>query len=106
MNTTEQYTSLFPMKVMVTQDIIDKGSVNLRNSSKCIGALTLLKGLGHNKKLLEDGCGMWGTSVGYQYLTNGSEFKVGAFVKEEPIDLMGTTEPIEVEFRVLYVIKY
>ena len=50
----EKLISLFPMAVLVTKEMIEDGGSNLCSIYKCIGALTLRKGLGSNKSLLPD----------------------------------------------------
>jgi hypothetical protein len=60
--TQEQIESLFPMKVVLTKSIVEKGTKAIVGPGKCIGSLLLQKGLrkgGLTKGQLDKGQARW-----------------------------------------------
>lgn len=85
---TEQIKALFPLKAMVTQEIID--SAKLMNPLKCIGALTLKSVFPEELKELVS----WGVTDTGDTLKNW-----GLIVTtEEGFDFMEIKNPCEVTF--------
>lgn len=65
MTKMEQFLSLFPLKGEITQEILDKTTIDTRTDSKrCPGALTFTAALGENIKLL-DGPVKWLVKYAY-----------------------------------------
>ena len=97
----EKFTELFPLKVKVSQSIINKA--NTSDTKNCIGALSLQKALGKKGLLLlENGNASWGAENGYQRI-KGTKKDTRLFSYNEKniiVDMMGVTEPFEVTFRI------
>ncbi len=87
---TEQIKALFPLKAMVTQEIIDEA--DMLSSSHCYGALTLKSVL--PDELKEDVC--WFNREGL--LSDSTEEQDFRITTEEDVAFLYTKEPQEVTF--------
>lgn len=99
-NIKQQFKDLFPIKVKVSQNIINKADID--DIENCIGSLALRKGLGaKGLSYLEDKQQSWGVSDGEQTLRNGVKVLVTARdSRGKRVDMMSVTKPFEVTFHV------
>lgn len=105
MDKIEQIKSLFPLKVKVTKSIITKGQDNLYDTNGCTGALTILKGLGKNKDLLDINKGIWGDLCGQIFI--GGEVVATVMATDSNgagVHMMGLLKPQIITF--ILVDKY
>lgn len=93
MTEIEKLEKLFPLKVEVTQKIIDKADVE--DMFNCIGALSLRSLF---KKFPEKDI-FWGRMDGYIYKGDYNIYLGSFSEKDEPIDMMKITSPTTVIFR-------
>ena len=98
MSTSNKYLSLFPMEVEVTEEMIEEGTKHLEDCRKCIGALTLRKGLGDNISLLSDDL-TWGTYGSYNM--SGSMLIVISSHDSDgkEVNMMEVTEPCTITLK-------
>ena len=105
MSTSNKYLSLFPMEVEVTEEMIEEGTKHLEDCYKCIGALTLAKGLGDNKDLLPTGWGgpSWGISQSKYKTKVGDVGDVYFFTSHDSdgkrVNMMEITEPCTITLK-------
>lgn len=96
MTNTERYKSLFPLKGIITQDIID--NANISSINNCIGSLTLKAALGDNIDLLDCSGGLWGNSYGSNHIKDGGFVRI---TTTDGVEMMGVNKPMEVTFIVI-----
>jgi len=92
MNKIEKVKNMFPVKVQVTQEIIDKADVG--DIFNCIGTLSL-----ESLKIPKVVSISWGTIRGHIYDKERKSKKIFSYHNNKPIDMTEITEPTEVEFR-------
>lgn len=102
MSALDKYKALFPLKVMVTQEMIDEGSIDLQDPNTCIGARALRAALGDNVSMLGDNThmGIWGHSDGRHFLADKSHVVIDSFIGDKKSSMVSIKVPVEVEFRV------
>ena len=98
MDRIEKYVSLFPMEVEVTKEIIEEGLKCQYDSYRCLGVLTLAKGLGDNVSLVSGGL-IWGTYssetiVGDEIMLTSSYDSDG-----KEVNMMEITEPCTITLK-------
>lgn len=87
--TVEEIKALFPLKAMITQDIIDNSDVN--DCTDCIGANTLKSVLPEELKKYAQWC------ITYEWGKYGTDELI-CITTIEGVDMMKITEPMEVTF--------
>ena len=84
--TEQEIKSLFPLKAMITQEIID--NARLYNTKRCIGALTL-------KSVVPDDSVDWGDLSGY---IESDEYSRVWITTRGRVSMMDVIKPQEVTF--------
>ncbi len=88
--TVRRFKKLFPLKAMVTQEIID--AANIDSSSYCIGALTL-------KSLFPTQWSSWARTDGHISIKEGRSMEQYIPLRTMgDVDMMEIKEPTEVTF--------
>jgi uncharacterized protein (DUF1919 family) len=93
MTVNEKFRSLFPLKGMITQEIIDNSDRYCSNN--CVGALTLKAALGENFELICVNVGLWIDVTGYVLTKDNYTTRLKTL---EEIPMMKVLEPQEVTF--------
>ena len=95
MSKLEEIRGLFPVRVDISAEMIEKGRQNIGDPKKCIGALALGSILDQYDVEYE-----WGNTMGVVWFDRIDRLSIESYLDDMLAPMMGITEPITVEFRV------